>query len=79
MAKRIPCQRRVKGEDCPDKATLYVRAFGGKAWDGYFCDTHGPRIIRLRMRLIKKYKQNVVLRPITAYDRKQRKERMKQR
>lgn len=53
---------------------MYVMAFGGKSWSGYFCAKHSTVIIRLRMKLIKKYNQNVVLRPITAYDKKRRKE-----
>jgi hypothetical protein len=55
---------------CERKATMYVAAFGGKSWCGYFCRRHVTRIIEKRMPLIIKYKQNVVLRKMTAFDRK---------
>lgn len=68
------CQRKEGMPDaCSSKATLFVMARGGKHWDGYFCSKHATTIIKVRMRLIKKYKQNVVLRPITEWDRKRRK------
>jgi hypothetical protein len=68
------CQRTVSQRRCGSKATMYVAAFGGKAWDGYFCSKHSTSIIKLRMKLIVKYKQNVVLRKMTKYDRKRIKE-----
>lgn len=76
----MKCQR-VGGtrEDCGDKATVFVMAHGGRAWSGYYCDNCGPWIIKRRMRMIRKDKQNVVLRPITAWDKKQYKERVKRR
>jgi hypothetical protein len=49
---------------------MYVAAFGGKAWSGYFCRKHSTDIIRLRMPLVIKYKQNVVLRKMTEFDKK---------
>lgn len=68
----MKCYRRRETRDaCTKKATMYVAAYGTRAWSGYFCDKHVGVIVRLRMRHIKKYKQNVVLRPITARDRKQ--------
>lgn len=76
MAK-LPCSTWKNRERCEAKAVLFVKAFGQAGWSGYYCEKHGPWIIKKRMRLIKKYKQNVVVRPITAYDRKARKERMK--
>lgn len=56
---------------------MFVMGHGGKHWDGYFCSKHAAVIIKVRMRLIKKYKQSVVLRPITEWDRKRRKTRKK--
>lgn len=73
----IPCQRRLSGVECGDKARLFVAAYGGKSWSGYYCEKHGPSIIKLRMRLIKKYKQSVVLRYITDWDRKQWKQKQR--
>lgn len=79
MVKGLPEHKRVNGGrvvPCSSKATLFVAAYGGKSWSGFYCSKHGPRIIAKRMRLITKYKQSVVLRRITDYDRKARKERM---
>lgn len=74
----MKCQHKASMNDaCASKATLFVAAYGGKAWDGYYCGKHGPWIIKRRMRLIKKYGQNVVLRPITQYDRKRIKQQRK--
>lgn len=69
MAKSIRCQ----GYECADKAVLYLHAFGGKSWTGYYCPKHAGRIIRIRTKLINKYRQNVVVRPITERDHKLRK------
>lgn len=70
----MKCQRTVKRVPCSKQATMYVLALGGKNWDGYYCTKHATRIIEVRMRLIQKYKQNVVLRRITKWDRKRWKE-----
>lgn len=69
------CQRStpVKGsrpKRCESKATMFVRAYGGKSWSGYFCSKHVVVIVKVRMRMIRKYRQNVVVRPITEWDRK---------
>lgn len=75
---KIQCGRMLKTGNghavaqCPEKATLYVKAYGGRSWDGYFCDKHGPAIIKVRMRLVKRHKQNVVVRPVTEWDKKRR-------
>lgn len=69
--------RRATPTACPDKARLFVAAYGGKSWNGYYCLTHGPKIVKLRMKLIRKYKQNVVLRPISEYDKKRIKQMRK--
>lgn len=68
-------ENKHKVQPCGEKARLFVMARGGKHWDGYYCLKHGPWIIKKRMRLIRKYNQNVVLRPITEYDKKRYKER----
>lgn len=65
MSKRIGCQ----GHECVDRAVLRVVAFGGKSWSGFYCAKHAGRIIKLRTPLIKKYKQNVVIRLISDRDR----------
>lgn len=71
----MKCQRKEGTADaCESKASMYVMARGGKSWDGYFCAKHATAIVKLRMRLIKKYNQNVVLRPISEWDRARRRE-----
>jgi hypothetical protein len=67
----MKCQATVKQVKCGKKATLYVRAWGGKGWSGFYCPRHMGRIIRIRSRMIKNYGQSVVVRPITDRDRKQ--------
>lgn len=61
----------VKTIKCEKRATLYLHAFGGKAWQGVYCPRHAGRIIRIRSKMIKKYGQNVVVRPVTERDKEQ--------
>lgn len=55
---------------CENKAQLMVRAWGQHGWRGRYCDRHAARIIKLRGRMIRKYKQSVVVRPLTKLDKK---------
>lgn len=72
----LKCQYKQRTPNaCRLRARLYIRAFGGKSWDGYYCWEHGPKIMKLRMRLIKQNKQNVVVRLVTEWDKKRHKER----
>lgn len=67
------CQRKSGTPGaCGKKATIIVQAWGGKSWSGRYCSKHSTDIIRIRMRLIKKYNQNVVLRLITDYDKRRK-------
>ena len=54
---------------CDEKATLYVHAWGERSWSGYHCDKHAGRLIKLRAKLIRRYKQNVTIRSISKMDR----------
>lgn len=60
---------------CSLKAKFFIMARGGKYWDGYYCGKHVVSILKRRMSLIKKYKQNVTVRPITEYDKKRIKDK----
>lgn len=73
--RRIACQRK----DCDKSAKLYVAGSKGRSWHGYFCYRCSTFIIKLRMPLIKKYEQFVIMRPITDWDRQQRAKLMKRR
>lgn len=59
--------------ECPKRASLYVKAWGTRSWSGVHCPKHAGRVIRIRARLIKKYNQSVVVRPVTKRDIKMRK------
>lgn len=55
---------------CSKRASLFVWAHGGKSWKGIYCRKHTGVIIRMRAHLIMRHEQNVVIRPVTAYDKK---------
>lgn len=59
--------------ECPKRATLYLKAWGMRSWSGVHCSKHAGRVIRIRARLIKKYNQNVTVRPVTKLDKKRSK------
>lgn len=79
MVKAGDPENKHKVEHCGQKAKWFIAAFGGKSWDGYYCDKHAPWIIKRRLRLIRKYKQSVVMRVVTPYDKKRIKERRKRK
>lgn len=71
----MKCRYHLSMPDaCQSKATLFVGAFGVKKWWGLYCRKHAPKIIARRSAWITKYEQNVVVRPISDYDKKRTKE-----
>lgn len=63
--------KKVNGlrvNQCPAKARIFLGAWGGKSWEGVYCEKHSLVILKKRRPMIKKYKQNVVYRYITDYD-----------
>lgn len=77
----IICHTVVRGESCEAKAKFYVAGSSSlkRDWSSYHCEEHAVRVIKKRMRLIKKYKQYVTLRPITDWDKQQAKARRKRK
>ena len=59
-------------DPCASKATLYVGAFGAKAWSGVYCRKHVPVIIKKRIHLVRKYGMNLVVRNVSEMDRKRK-------
>lgn len=65
------CDWRKGLEDqCLKKASLFVWAHGGKSWRGYYCRKHAGLVIRRRAHLILRHEQSVVIRKVTALDKK---------
>jgi hypothetical protein len=54
---------------CSKKATIFVKAFGDRGWEGYFCRKHSTEIIQMRIHLVIRHSQNVVVRPVKPYDK----------
>jgi len=55
---------------CARKATIFVKVFGDRGWEGYYCRKHSTQTIQMRIHLVVRHNQSVVLRKVKPYDKK---------
>lgn len=66
---------RCRKSGCERRAVFFIKAWSKKSqWENYRCEDHVSSLFKAKVKIIRKHKQSVVVRPVTGYDRKRAKQ-----